>query len=897
MRIYTVEGTLITAAWGEDPDVAAPGNPYIDAGTTVLPFPVPVLKKSSVIVNDVAPTNLSVGDTIAYTVEIDNKGLLPLGNTVVIDAPSTNLLYITNSTTYNGSPIPDSSPTNTAFPLDAPGYTIPVILSRGTSTFTYLCKVTTSGVVSNSVNIGGSSIFSATTLAPAPTNGASVTLNFCDTNGVPASLYSVGANVFVAMTNAVGNTSSNSVQTISVTVVDLTHGDLQTITLTETGTNSGVFRNIGGLPTSASSGLGQQDGILNITPGDILSVSYTDPNYGDSATSTAAIQIPALTRQLYLSVNGSTNGAQALNRVDPVAYVHSPTRTSMDLSGGTTISVDATDSGTTGATSASTLTVGHITGNGANRLMLVTVIIGDGVDASGSAISNVISIVYGAQALSFVGAVVDTSPALRTEIWRLLAPSIGSNNVVITLSGAQPIAAGATTFFNVDQTTPLGAFVSTNSIAAQPATRPVVVSSSGVGELVYAAVGVDGDGAATPPPTPTIGAGQTQLWTQTAQNRIYGASSTQPGAASVTNSWTWAGNNQQWTIAAVPIKPAASSGTNITAFTQTQGFCSNFVMPSNNLVVITNYITVTNGVMPVNPAVTATLQYNGTNIISLSSPTYSSVASNLVWSGLLTANITIPAGQLISCILSNGQSGVSFHVDYDSTNKPSKIILPASTVIKINTLGVYDAPYPGGNIVTAPVAGSTLYVRANVSDPFGSYDITSLGLTITAPSPSANVNTVLSDTSVVANDGCSKTYEYIWTTGPTTGSYALAATANEGTEGVSNSAGAGLSLIFLDLGTPSTTEFTSGNNGAATNAYPASAAGSVCVRVMDLNRNTNSATVQTNILATIISSTGDSEIILLSETGTNTGIFTACIATSTNSGAAPFDGTLYASVG
>ena len=183
--------------------------------------------------------------------------------------------------------------------------------------------------------------------------------------------------------------------------------------------------------------------------------------------------------------------------------------------------------------------------------------------------------------------------------------------------------------------------------------------------------------------------------------------------------------------------------------------------------------------MPAIPTnITATLQYNGTNILTFTNSTYSSVGSNLVWSGLLTTNVIIPAGQLISYVISNGQSGVSFHVDYDSTNKPSKIILPASTVIAINTLGVYDAPYPGGNLVTAPVAGSTLYVRADVSDPFGSYDITSLGLAITAPSPSANVNTVLNDTSVVANDGCSKTYEYVWNTGPLTGGYAITATAN-----------------------------------------------------------------------------------------------------------------------
>ena len=181
MRVYTVDGTLLTAAWGEDPDVAAPGNPYIDAGTTVIPFPTPVLYKSAVIVTDTAPAGLSIGDTIQYTVQIDNKGLLPLGNTVVIDTPTTNLTYLTNSTTYNGSPIPDNvgpyNATNTSFPLDnlgSAGYTIPVILSQGSSTFTYAVRVNAAGIVSNSVNIGGTTIFTQTILAPPPTNGATV---------------------------------------------------------------------------------------------------------------------------------------------------------------------------------------------------------------------------------------------------------------------------------------------------------------------------------------------------------------------------------------------------------------------------------------------------------------------------------------------------------------------------------------------------------------------------------------------------------------------------------------------------------------------------------------------------------------------------------------------------
>ena len=95
----------------------------------------------------------------------------------------------------------------------------------------------------------------------------------------------------------------------------------------------------------------------------------------------------------------------------------------------------------------------------------------------------------------------------------------------------------------------------------------------------------------------------------------------------------------------------------------------------------------------------------------------------------------------------------------------------------------------------------------------------------------------MTDANVVTNDNSSKTYEFQWATGPTTGGYNIAVTAHEGTEGVTATAVAGITTTFLDLGTPSTTDFTSGNNGSATNGYPANSA--VCVRVTDLNRNTN----------------------------------------------------------
>ena len=170
LRIYTIDGTLLSAVWGEDPGVAGASNPYLDLGNPVLPFPVPKLTKSAVIVTDVPPAGLSIGDTLLYTVQVDNKGLLPLGNTVVVDAPPATLSYITNSATYNGTPIPDST-SGTAFPLDTPGYTIPIILSGGTSIFQYKATIVGAGSIVNAAGVPGYNITVTNTvpaIAPAP---------------------------------------------------------------------------------------------------------------------------------------------------------------------------------------------------------------------------------------------------------------------------------------------------------------------------------------------------------------------------------------------------------------------------------------------------------------------------------------------------------------------------------------------------------------------------------------------------------------------------------------------------------------------------------------------------------------------------------------------------------
>ena len=82
MRLFTTDGTLITGAWGQDPGVAAPGNPCLDMGTTVLPFPVSSMAKTSVLyVDGGVAGQINFGDTLRYTLTVANHPLLTVNYT------------------------------------------------------------------------------------------------------------------------------------------------------------------------------------------------------------------------------------------------------------------------------------------------------------------------------------------------------------------------------------------------------------------------------------------------------------------------------------------------------------------------------------------------------------------------------------------------------------------------------------------------------------------------------------------------------------------------------------------------------------------------------------------------------------------------------------------------
>jgi hypothetical protein len=114
----------------------------------------------------------------------------------------------------------------------------------------------------------------------------------------------------------------------------------------------------------------------------------------------------------------------------------------------------------------------------------------------------------------------------------------------------------------------------------------------------------------------------------------------------------------------------------------------------------------------------------------------------------------------------------------------SFIALNSNTVINVDSLNVYNAAYPAVTTQPSYIPGSTVFVRAVVSDPFGSFDINGANIVITDPlGATAQPSTAMTQ---VADSGVdTRTYEFQYAVpvAGASGSWTNNVTAIEGTEG------------------------------------------------------------------------------------------------------------------
>ncbi|MDZ4186293.1 MAG: hypothetical protein U1D97_15115 [Desulfuromonadales bacterium] len=139
----------------------------------------------------------------------------------------------------------------------------------------------------------------------------------------------------------------------------------------------------------------------------------------------------------------------------------------------------------------------------------------------------------------------------------------------------------------------------------------------------------------------------------------------------------------------------------------------------------------------------------------------------------------------------NNSTSTSNRVDLDpdgsscgSTNPPSYVEINSSTVINVDSIEYYNAPWPGGSIITSATLGSPLSIRATVSDPFGYADIFSAAITLI--DPSGTTIGPLSMTELAGASGALKRYEFLIDPVPLntlSGNWTVRVDAVEGTEG------------------------------------------------------------------------------------------------------------------
>lgn len=143
----------------------------------------------------------------------------------------------------------------------------------------------------------------------------------------------------------------------------------------------------------------------------------------------------------------------------------------------------------------------------------------------------------------------------------------------------------------------------------------------------------------------------------------------------------------------------------------------------------------------------------------------------------------------------------------------SQVTLASNNVISVGSIGFYSATYTsGGTVLTSVAPLETVYIRATISDPFGSYDITGANITITNSSGTV-VQASTAMTQVHDSLAASKIYEFAYTvlSGSALGNWSISVTAKEGTEGTITNTG----YATMIIGVPNVFILKSANTASA----------------------------------------------------------------------------------
>ncbi|WP_334142065.1 C25 family cysteine peptidase [Rhabdothermincola sp.] len=164
-KIFTCDGTVIAASYGEDPANAPVAQPGLDLGTAILPAAIMVAGKDWELVGDRnGDGRVDPGDTVAWEVSVSDAGATALTNTVLDDPLPAGVTYVAGSTTldtgWGPTPVPDHGvpPYTTPYPLDEGGLHLGTLAPGSTVRVRFLVTInepldTLDGRVRNRVTV------------------------------------------------------------------------------------------------------------------------------------------------------------------------------------------------------------------------------------------------------------------------------------------------------------------------------------------------------------------------------------------------------------------------------------------------------------------------------------------------------------------------------------------------------------------------------------------------------------------------------------------------------------------------------------------------------------------------------------------------------------------------
>jgi uncharacterized repeat protein (TIGR01451 family) len=291
------------------------------------------------------------------------------------------------------------------------------------------------------------------------------------------------------------------------------------------------------------------------------------------------------------------------------------------LSAQVAVDSSTSNSATLAGTGTPTLTIPHTTA-GTNRLMLV----GVSMNITNASTTGVVGVTWNGTPLNFVGAHNDVGLSRRVEMWSLLAPAAGAFNVVVTVNIPSAVnigvVAGVTTFTGVDQTVPMGTFLSADGATA---TNSQLDVPSVINGMILDTLATGGNR------TVNIPNPQLLQWNANSSGNtnpgVRGTATSRTGAPSVPISETFSGTSN-WSLGAVSINPRTADiavSTSVSAVPLGQDSTYN--------------ITITNNGPSAANGVTLADTYNATNLSLVS---YTPSAGTTCTNTATTVNCTLP---------------------------------------------------------------------------------------------------------------------------------------------------------------------------------------------------------------------------------------------------------------